>query len=216
MKHLLYKELRLAKHPTRFLFLLFSAMLLIPSYPYYVAFIYTCLSVFFVFLQGRENNDLSFTALLPVRKRDIVRARCLLVVLMQLAQVLVSLPCAIVGARINPLGGNAAGIEANAAFFGLVLVMYALFNLLFLPAFYRTGYRVGRAFLFAGASVLVYIVAAELLVQCVPVLKASLDTFDPATRGTRLFVLLLGAGLYAAGSLLACRLSERRFARVDL
>ena len=216
MKHLLYTELRLAKHPTMFLFLLFSAMLLIPSYPYYVAFIYTCLSVFFVFLQGRENNDLSFTALLPVRKRDIVRARCLLVVLMQLAQVLVSLPCAIVGARINPLGGNAAGIEANAAFFGLVLVMYALFNLLFLPAFYRTGYRVGRAFLFAGASVLVYIVAAELLVQCVPVLKASLDTFDPATRGTRLFVLLLGAGLYAAGSLLACRLSERRFARVDL
>lgn len=216
MKHLLYKELRLAKHPTIFLFLLFSAMLLIPSYPYYVAFIYTCLSVFFVFLQGRENNDLSFTALLPVRKRDIVRARCLLVVLMQLAQVLVSLPCAIVGARINPLGGNAAGIEANAAFFGLVLVMYALFNLLFLPAFYRTGYRVGRAFLFAGAAVLVYIVAAELLVQCVPALKASLDTFDPATRGTRLFVLLLGAGLYAAGSLLACRLSERRFARVDL
>ena len=216
MKHLLYKELRLAKHPTMFLFLLFSAMLLIPSYPYYVAFIYTCLSVFFVFLQGRENNDLSFTALLPVRKRDIVRARCLLVVLMQLAQVLVSLPCAIVGARINPLGGNAAGIEANAAFFGLVLVMYSLFNLLFLPAFYRTGYRVGRAFLFAGAAVLVYIVAAELLVQCVPALKASLDTFDPATRGTRLFVLLLGAGLYAAGSLLACRLSERRFARVDL
>ena len=216
MKHLLYKELRLAKHPTMFLFLLFSAMLLIPSYPYYVAFIYTCLSVFFVFLQGRENNDLSFTALLPVRKRDIVRARCLLVVLMQLAQVLVSLPCAIVGARINPLGGNAAGIEANAAFFGLVLVMYALFNLLFLPAFYRTGYRVGRGFLFAGAAVLVYIVAAELLVQCVPALKASLDTFDPATRGTRLFVLLLGAGLYAAGSLLACRLSERRFARVDL
>lgn len=216
MKHLLYKELRLAKHPTMFLFLLFSAMLLIPSYPYYVAFIYTCLSVFFVFLQGRENNDLSFTALLPVRKRDIVRARCLLVVLMQLAQVLVSLPCAIVGARINPLGGNAAGIEANAAFFGLVLVMYALFNLLFLPAFYRTGYRVGRAFLFAGAAVLVYIVAAELLVQCVPALKASLDTFGPATRETRLFVLLLGAGLYAAGSLLACRLSERRFARVDL
>ncbi len=216
MKHLLYKELRLAKHPTMFLFLLFSAMLLIPSYPYYVAFIYTCLSVFFVFLQGRENNDLSFTALLPVRKRDIVRARCLLVVLMQLAQVLVSLPCAIVGARINPLGGNAAGIEANAAFFGLVLVMYALFNLLFLPAFYRTGYRVGRAFLFAGAAVLVYIVASELLVQCVPALKASLDTFDPATRGTRLFVLLLGAGLYAAGSLLACLLSERRFARVDL
>lgn len=48
-------------------------MLLIPGYPYFVAFIYTCLSVFFIFLQGRENRDILFTVSPPVSKRDIVK-----------------------------------------------------------------------------------------------------------------------------------------------
>ena len=43
MKHLLYKEWRLAMHPTALLFLPLSAMLLIPNYPYYVIFFYTSL-----------------------------------------------------------------------------------------------------------------------------------------------------------------------------
>ena len=34
MKHLLYKEWTLARHPTSILFLLLAAMLLIPNYPY--------------------------------------------------------------------------------------------------------------------------------------------------------------------------------------
>ena len=41
MNALLYKEWKLAKHPTVLIYLLFELMLLIPSYPYYVAFLYT-------------------------------------------------------------------------------------------------------------------------------------------------------------------------------
>ena len=48
MKNLLLKEYRLAMHPTVLIFLALSAMLLIPSYPYYVVFFYTALGVFFV------------------------------------------------------------------------------------------------------------------------------------------------------------------------
>lgn len=69
MRQLLYKEFKLATHPTMYIFLLLSAMVLIPSYPYYVAFMYMCLAMFFTFLQGRETNDLFFTAMLPVRKK---------------------------------------------------------------------------------------------------------------------------------------------------
>ena len=47
MLRLLQKEIRLAMHPTVPIFLLLSAMLLIPNYPYYVAFFYTGLGVFF-------------------------------------------------------------------------------------------------------------------------------------------------------------------------
>ena len=43
MKNLLYKEVRLALHPTNFIFLTFFLMVFIPGYPYYVAPFWTCL-----------------------------------------------------------------------------------------------------------------------------------------------------------------------------
>ena len=58
MKNLLYKELRLALHPTAILFLFLSAMLLIPGYPYYVVFFYTCLGIFCICRNGRESRDI--------------------------------------------------------------------------------------------------------------------------------------------------------------
>ena len=64
MKNLMRKELLLAMHPASVLFLLLSAMLLIPNYPYYVICFYTCLGTFFICLTGRENRDIEFTAVL--------------------------------------------------------------------------------------------------------------------------------------------------------
>ena len=93
MKELLFKEFKLAMHPTSYLFLAVGALLLIPAYIYYVAFIYTCLSIFFLFLIARENKDILFTVSLPVRKRDAVKARCLMVAIIELAQTLLAVPC---------------------------------------------------------------------------------------------------------------------------
>ena len=126
MKALLYKELKLALHPTTYLFMAIGAMLMIPSYPYYVAFVYTCLSIFFIFLSARENKDIFYTASLPVRKSDVVKSRVLTVAIIELLQLAIGIPFAIIGAHINPNAtGNQAGIEANLAFFGLVLIMFA-------------------------------------------------------------------------------------------
>lgn len=46
MKALRQKEWRLSMTPVPFFFLALSALLLIPSYPYYVTFFYTSLGVF--------------------------------------------------------------------------------------------------------------------------------------------------------------------------
>lgn len=215
MKQLLYKELKLSTHPTTYLFLLFGAMLLIPAYPYYVAFMYMCLAVFFVFLTGRENKDVFFTALLPVAKGDAVRARCLLVALMELAQLAVAVPFALLRAKLMPGMPNTTGMEANVALFGLTLVMFGGFNLIFLPTFYRTGYSAGRALLFGGTFVLLYIVLAEATTYFVPCMMA-LDTADPGKQAGQLPVLLIGAAVFALATYFACRLSVRRFEKVDL
>ena len=77
MKTLLYKQFRLLCHPMTLIFCLFGAMVLIPNYPYSVTFFYVTLGLFFTFLNMREQKDLYYTALLPVPKRDAVKAGCL-------------------------------------------------------------------------------------------------------------------------------------------
>ena len=217
MMNLLYKEFELARHPTLFIFPFLGAMLLIPSYPFFVAFIYTPLSIFFIFLQGRENKDILFTVSLPVRKRDVVKARCYFIVIIELFQIIVSVPFAIIRHVFyaNPQG-NEVGIEVNIAFYGLVLIMYALYNSIFLPLFYKTAYKAGFALLLAGFAITVYIVGVEAVVQLVPVLKQNFDTTDPSLMPGQASVLIAGIGIFALSMRLAYKKSASSFEKVDL
>ena len=89
MKALLYKEFKLSMHYMCYLFIaLFPFMILIPSYPVAIGFIYilSCYPVLFLGAnKGQQSNDLLFSTLLPVRKKDIVLARIFTVLFMQLA-----------------------------------------------------------------------------------------------------------------------------------
>ena len=88
MKALLYKELKLAMHPICYVFIaLFPFMILIPSYPIAIGFLYvlTCYPILFLGAnKGQQSNDLLYSTLLPIRKKDIVKARIMTVFLMHL------------------------------------------------------------------------------------------------------------------------------------
>ena len=216
MKNLLYKEVKLSANITNWLFLPLAAMVLIPSYPYFVAFIWPCLGIFYIFLFGRENKDVLFTALLPVQKKDVVRARLCFVCLLELLQVVLTVPFALLSLKINPLGQNEAGIECNAAFFGLVLLMLGLYNLIFFSCYYKNIDKPGRALVWGGSFFGLYMIAAEVLVQAVPVLKSTLDTLDPATLPVRLGVLAFGALCFVLLNLFACSAAGKSFEKADL
>lgn len=215
MKALLMKEIRLAMHPTAPLFLGLSAMLLIPNYPYDVVFFYTALAVFFTCLTGRENQDVVFTMLLPVAKRDVVRARMALVLLLEGAQLLTAALFALLRGVILPTP-NLAGMDANVALFALALVELGLFNLVFFPAYYRDVRKVGAAFVKGAAAVFGCIVLGEVAVHAIPWVRDVLDTPDPLHLPAKLAALALGAAVFAVLTLLARRLAIRRFERVDL
>ena len=87
MKLLMKKEWKLTVTPVPLLFLLLSALVLVPSYPYYVTFFYNALGIFLMLQAARENRDVYYMALLPVTKRDVVRARFSTVVTLQLLQI---------------------------------------------------------------------------------------------------------------------------------
>ena len=192
-----------------------SGMLIIPNYPYTVVFFYGLLGIFFTFLNGRENKDVYYCAVLPVTKRDQVRARAWLVVAVELAELVIAVPFAFLSARINPNGTNLAGIDANVALFGCVLLIYGVFNVVFLPVFYKTAIRAGRAFLLAVIPMTVLMVLVEALSHF-PVVGPYLDATDAAGQVRQLPVLAVGLAAFALLSWLAYRKAAGNYERVDL
>jgi len=195
-------------------FLLSGVFLLIPNYPYTVAFFYVTLGIFFMFMNAREQRDADYCAVLPVRKRDAVRSACLFSVRVQLGSLVLAVPFAFLSARVNPKGTNLAGLDANAALFALGLILFAVFNAVFLPSFYRSGYKVGTAFL--KASVCVALVAiCDVVLPHLPGL-GWLDGTDRADILRQLPVLAVCGVVYGAVTLLSCRRAEKLYERVDL
>ena len=195
-------------------FCLFGVMVLIPNYPYTVIFFYVMLGLFFTFLNIREQKDSYYSAILPVPKRDTVKAGCALVVLVELLSLAVLAPCALLAVRLQPGKDNLVGMDPNLALFAAGFLLYTVFNAVFLPTFYRNGYKVGAAFIKALIPVTLVMVACEAL----PHLPGWgwLDDLDGATQLRLLPVLAVSAAVYAADMLLSFRRAAALYEKVDL
>lgn len=214
-KYLIKKEFLLSAHPMTYIFAFFGIMLLIPSYPYYVAFFYVTLGIFFAFMNSRENKDLYFNAILPVSKKDTVRAKLMFVWIVELFSIIFSVPFAVITQKINPNGSNLAGIEANPAFFGLVFIMFTLFNAVFLIKFFKTAYKAGVSFLVASAAVAAYVVIAEAL-DHFPVIGDYLEGFGTNGHLNQLPVLIVGIAIFLLSFIPINKQCAKNFEKVDL
>ncbi len=215
MKKLLVKELKLAMHPTAPIFLLLSTMLIIPNYPYYVVFFYTGLAVFFTCLTGRENNDVAYTMLLPVKKTDIVKARYLFVIILELLQVIIAIPFAVIRQKM-PVDPNQVGMEANIALFGISFIMIGIFNLVFFKIYYKDVRKVGKAFVSSSIAVFTFMLIAEALTHIIPFFRDVLDTHDDVYVPQKLIVLAIGIVIYTILTLISYNTSKKSFEVYDL
>lgn len=213
MMTLLNKELRLAAHPSSLVFTFLGCLVLVPAYPYSVIFLFGCLAPYLTFVNARETNDTWYTVLLPVTKGESVRGKCLLTVSFQLFQLLFSVPFAFLR-NILHIANNPVGLDATLAWYGFGLLVYAVFDLVFLPTFYKSGYKAGKAFLLAAIPLIVLMAAVEATTR-IPAL-AWLDSSQPEHLLRQLPILITGVICYAALLPLACRSSVKHFEKVDL
>ena len=214
MKTLLYKQLRLVCHPMTPLFCLFGVMVLIPNYPYTVIFFYVTLGLFFSFLNMREQKDIYYSALLPVPKRDTVKAGCLFVALTELASLVLLALFSVLAVHLQPGKDNLVGLDPNITLLAAGLLIYAVFNAVFLPSFYANGYKVGTAYLKAVLPTAAVMAVCEALPHF-PRLTW-LDELDPAAQLRQLPLLVGGILIYAGGMALTLRASEKLYEKVDL
>lgn len=59
------------------------------------------------------------------------------------------------------IANNPVGLDATVAWYGFGFILYAVFDLVFLTAFYKSGYKVGKSFILAAIPMVFLMVAIE-------------------------------------------------------
>ncbi len=212
---LVMKEWKLCMHPTGYLMPLLAVLVLVPGYPYGVCCFFVGLAIFFICLTAREDHDAGYTLMLPVSRRDAVRARILFCAALEAADLTLMGVFILVKKAVGSLP-NPAGLDAGAALIGEGMIIFALYNLVFFPNYYKDINKPGKAFAFAATAVFLWICLEIVGTYTVPFLRDILDRPDPEHMSEKLLFTLGGLALFLAGTALSVRLSAKGFEAADL
>lgn len=217
MKGLLRKEVHLAASPLSFLFIGFGLIAFVPGYPILVGSFFACLGLFQSFQAAREANDITYTALLPVAKRDVVRAKYAFCCFVELCYF--ALTGAVTLIRMTALSNaavytNNALMNANLVYLGFVLLILGLFNAIFVGGFFKTAHKFARPFVSFIVAAFAVVGLGETLFH-IPGL-AALNAFGFAQMGLQVGVLALGILLFLGLTVSSSRRAMRDFEAIDL
>ena len=224
MKSLLYKEFKLAMHPVIYIFVfVFPLMALIPNYPIVISFIYVCSCYPILFLganKGQQSNDIYFSCLLPVRRKDIVKARLFLLSIIQLISiVLVTIYGAIgslykedilveAGDKISDVG---FGFGQIGSVIGFVLLCFSIYDLIFVTCFYKSGRAIVSSTLLGMLGFMILLCITTLLL---PISITSYFIFF-SNLYVQIASILIGLAIYILFHYLTYIRASNLFEKVD-
>ena len=214
MNNLLRKEIRLAASPLSFFFLAFSLMFFLPGYPVLCGAFFVTLGIFQSFQHAREANDVLFSVLLPIAKQDVVKGKYLFSCLIEICAFLLMALVSFI--RLTFLS-EAAVYQSNVMMnpngfaLGMALLIFGLFNLLFINGFFKPGFRFACPFICYAIAAFIVILISEALHHFPGMERIDSVHFDT------LQLCVLGAGVvcYTGLTAWAYRLSCKRFERID-
>ena len=237
MKALLYKEFKLAMHPICYIFVaLFPLMILIPAYPLAIGFIYvlSCYPILFLGAnKGQQSNDLLFSTLLPVRKKDIVLARIFTVIFMQVAFMVIMsciFPLAYMWFGNGPIVEEEPGsfVIVNSAFdmktpiigfsiksyvvvLAIALVGYAIADLIFFPIYYKHGKSIVASTLFTILGFITYLGVTTIALPFI----IGIETCNSIPLWIQFIALAAAIGLSALIHLFVYKIGAKCLEKVD-
>ena len=216
MRKLLYKEMKLSANPLSYWFITFSAMTMIPRYPILVGSFFICLGIFYTYQQVRECDDITYTVMLPVRKQDVVTAKYLFVLFIECIAFILCLFLTII--RMRFLGDAVPYVtnqlmNANAAYLGYIMLVFATFNSVFLAGFFKTTYKIGKPFILFCAVATVIIFMGEIL-HHIPGLESLNDSSN--LNVSQIVIFLLGVAMFKLCTWFSYQKAIKYIERIDL
>ena len=222
MKALLYKEFKLAMHPLCYIFIfLFPLMILIPSYPIAVSFIYilSCYPVLFLGAnKGQQSNDLLYSTLLPVRKKDIVLARIITVLVMQfVAMAVMSCLCPVAMLIHHNSGATATGLPISGfvSILAIAIIGYAIADLIFMPIYYKHGKSIVASTLLTILGFVVYLAIFTVGIPYAPGGDAYVKVLCNSGLGIQFGFLAGALAISAILHIVVYKVASKRLEKVD-
>ena len=217
MKHLIVKELKMATPLLTYLFLSFTLMTFIPGYPILCGAFFACFGIFQGYQYSREAGDMAYSVVLPVKKTDLVKAKFVTACLLQMVALMLFTLFTLFRMTFLATAGvyvENALMGANFVFLGYVLLIFAIFNWVFIGGFFKTAYNIGKPFVHFLIVGFFVILVAEVF-HHLPGM-AWLNTLDYSDMDRQVIVFACGVGLYVGITMLSCRTAQKRFAQIDL
>ena len=216
MKAILYKEFKLTLIWGIYLFSLLSVLVVAPNYPIIIGPAYSMLAIYITFNINKTNKDIEFCSILPVSRKNIVLSKTMVVALLELLQIIVAVPFAVIACMLVSPNGNIVGIDANISFFGILFLCFSVFNIIFLPWFFKTGYKTGLPAFFAATGFIVLYVIFELIFNLIPSIGRIMDSVNPENFGFQSILLVIGIIIYSVVIYLCYNISCKNFEKTSL
>ena len=217
MRNILTKEMKLSASLLSFLFILFGFMFFLPGYPVLCGVFFISLGIFQSFQNARETNDIFFSALLPIAKKDVVKGKFLFVCFIELCGLLLMGIATVLRMTVfSEVAAYKTNQLMNANFFalGLAFVIFGLFNLIFVGGFFKTAYKFGKPFVTYIIVCFVVIGIGEAL-HHFPGMKF-LNVFGTQCLISQILLLVSGILCFAVLTFISYKKSCNRFEKIDL
>lgn len=217
MRNIMMKEMHLSALIIVYVFIIFGFMFFLPGYPVLCGAFFLTLGLYQNFRYARECNDIVFSALLPIAKQDVVRGKFAFSCMIEICCFVLMLVSAVVrmtALSSSPVYVNNALMNANFFALGMALVIFGIFNLVFIDSFFKTGYKTGAPFIVYIVISFVIIGVAEAL-HHIPGLEA-LNAFGFEHFALQICTLIMGVLFYIGVTVFSYRKSCYNFERIDL
>lgn len=216
MNALLRKEMRLTAHILSYVFIVFAFMTLVPGYPILCGAFFITLGIFQSFQSAREANDIVYSALLPIAKHDVVKGKYQFSIMVEMCgfaiMAIMTIIRMTVFADVEVYTHNAL-MNANLFFLGMALVVFGLFNMVFIGGFFKTAYKL--------SPFVTYIIAAFVTIGIAETLHhipglESVNAFGFDDIALQICLLIAGIVIFNVMTFLSYRKSCSDFEIIDL
>ncbi|MGG2091857.1 ABC-2 transporter permease [Bacillus sp. S13(2024)] len=217
MYNLVMKDLKLGLNPMFFVLpVLTGALMLVPGWLYFIVILYFCwITIPIMFAGYRTQNDLIFTTMMPVTRKDMVKARVFVIVILELLHIVSAIIFGMFNIRLYP-NQTYYFFAPHMGFWGLCFVMLAIFNIFFISMYYKTAYKSGKATFASVTAAMVFAVVAQWLGIQNSFVSDIFNGSGADNMTLQISILIAGILIFISFTMIAYRIAYKRFLQVEI